>query len=145
MSSHHPQSLRDRQISTYNFSYKFGIQVELTFLEASIEKILNLNHVPPHSDDHNDHANGFLPESTPIINADGEPIWKVLVFDNLGRDVISSVMRVNDLRTCGVTIHLFVIRRNCANSVLNSVQAYQNRETSHSRCPSHIPCRTYIR
>jgi hypothetical protein len=83
----------------------------LTHLGASIEKILNLNQVPAHSDDHNDHPKGFLPESTPIINADGEPIWKVLVFDNLGRDVISSVMRVNDLRTCGVTIHLSVIRR----------------------------------
>jgi hypothetical protein len=41
----------------------------------------------------------------PIIQ-DGQPIWKVLVFDNLGRDVISSVMRVNDLRSCGITIHL---------------------------------------
>jgi sec1 family domain-containing protein 1 len=32
--------------------------------------------------------------------------WKVLVFDNLGRDVISSTLRVNDLRANGVTIHL---------------------------------------
>jgi hypothetical protein len=30
----------------------------------------------------------------------------VLVFDDLGRDVISSVLRVNDLRAWGVTIHL---------------------------------------
>jgi hypothetical protein len=30
----------------------------------------------------------------------------VLVFDNLGRDIISSVLRVNDLRSRGVTIHL---------------------------------------
>lgn len=53
-------------------------------------------------------ANGFLPEGMPIIQ-DGAPIWKVLVFDNLGRDVISSVMRVNDLRSCGITIHLYGI------------------------------------
>lgn len=44
--------------------------------------------------------------SNPILNEEGEPIWKVLVFDNLGRDVISSVMRVQDLRNFGVTIHL---------------------------------------
>ncbi|KAF2675072.1 Sec1-like protein [Microthyrium microscopicum] len=89
-SNHHTQALRDRQI-------------------ASIEKILSLNHTTVHSEDHNPlHADGFLPDSTPIINADGEPIWKVLVFDNLGRDVISSVMRVNDLRSCGVTIHLHI-------------------------------------
>lgn len=31
-----------------------------------------------------------------------------MVFDNLGRDIISSVLRVNDLRTNGVTIHLHI-------------------------------------
>ncbi|TGZ82836.1 snare docking complex subunit [Ascodesmis nigricans] len=72
---------------------------------ASIEKILNLNHDAPK---HNPHApaNGLLPSSNPILNDEGEPIWKVLVFDNLGRDVISSVLRVQDLRNFGVTIHL---------------------------------------
>jgi hypothetical protein len=43
-----------------------------------------------------------------VLNENGEPIWKVLVFDDLGRDVISSVLRVNDLRSKGVTIHLSV-------------------------------------
>lgn len=33
-------------------------------------------------------------------------IWKVLVFDKLGQDVISSVLRVNDLRESGVTVHM---------------------------------------
>lgn len=32
----------------------------------------------------------------------------MLVFDNLGRDIISSVLRVQDLRNFGVTIHLYV-------------------------------------
>jgi sec1 family domain-containing protein 1 len=45
-------------------------------------------------------------KSTPVLNADGDPIWKILIFDNLGRDIISSVLRVNDLRSWGVTIHL---------------------------------------
>ena len=53
-------------------------------------------------------SNGLLTHSTPILSADGEPIWKVLVFDNLGRDVISSVLRVKDLRGWGITIHLYV-------------------------------------
>ncbi|KAL8735515.1 MAG: hypothetical protein Q9181_002758 [Wetmoreana brouardii] len=84
------QSLRDRQV-------------------ASLEKILNLNHASPEpSAAHHDPsaANGLIPKATPILNSDGDPIWKVLVFDNLGRDVISSVLRVNDLRGWGVTIHL---------------------------------------
>ncbi|KAL8908458.1 MAG: hypothetical protein Q9171_005446 [Xanthocarpia ochracea] len=86
----HSQSLRDRQV-------------------ASLEKILNLNHASPEpSTVHHDPsaANGLIPKATPILNSDGDPIWKVLVFDNLGRDVISSVLRVNDLRGWGVTIHL---------------------------------------
>lgn len=37
----------------------------------------------------------------------------MLVFDNLGRDVISSVLRVNDLRSWGVTIHLYVAEKPC--------------------------------
>lgn len=79
-------SLRDRQV-------------------VSIQKILNLNHDPQTEDSHHDaSAQGLI--STPILNEDGDPIWKVLVFDNMGRDVISSVLRVNDLRAWGVTIHL---------------------------------------
>ncbi|OJD13185.1 hypothetical protein AJ78_06328 [Emergomyces pasteurianus Ep9510] len=75
---------------------------------ASIEKILNLNHETPHEPEFHSDVVGqtSLIHSTPILNEDGDPIWKVLVFDNLGRDVISSVLRVNDLRTWGVTIHL---------------------------------------
>ncbi|MCJ1475154.1 Vesicle trafficking between the ER and Golgi [Lambiella insularis] len=85
------QSLRDRQV-------------------ASIVKILNLNHpapeaVPSQSDSA---TNGFTPQSTPVLNSDGDPIWKILIFDDLGRDVISSVLRVNDLRGWGVTIHLHI-------------------------------------
>ncbi|KAI7641932.1 Sec1-like protein, partial [Hortaea werneckii] len=72
---------------------------------TSIKRILNLNHtVEDHDDDQA--SGGLLPQSTPILNDDGEPIWKVLVFDNLGRDVISSVLRVKDLRGWGITIHL---------------------------------------
>ncbi|KAJ5288944.1 Sec1-like protein [Penicillium angulare] len=85
----HPMSLRDRQV-------------------ASIQKLLNLNHDPHPAEDSNDpsgHAS-FVSHSTPILNEDGDPIWKVLVFDNMGRDVISSVLRVNDLRAWGITIHL---------------------------------------
>ncbi|KAL4974062.1 Sec1-like protein [Aspergillus desertorum] len=84
-----PMSLRDRQV-------------------ASIQKILNLNHDPHPAEDatHEASAQGLI--STPILNEDGDPIWKVLVFDNLGRDVISSVLRVNDLRAWGVTIHLSI-------------------------------------
>lgn len=81
-------SLRDRQI-------------------ASLRKILNLNEVvQKEEEDTAAHANGALAPTGPILTAEGEPIWKVLVFDDLGRDVISSVLRVSDLRSMGVTMHL---------------------------------------
>ncbi|KAI0102826.1 snare docking complex subunit [Nemania sp. FL0031] len=81
-------SLRDRQI-------------------ASLKKILNLNETIS-QDEHDDpHANGLAPVG-PLLNADGDPIWKVLVFDDLGRDVISSVLRVSDLRSMGVTMHMHI-------------------------------------
>ncbi|RAL09083.1 syntaxin-binding protein [Aspergillus homomorphus CBS 101889] len=83
----HSTSLRDRQV-------------------ASIQKLLNLNHDTHLTDESHPDGSAQGLVSTPVLNEDGDPIWKVLVFDNLGRDVISSVLRVNDLRTWGVTIHL---------------------------------------
>ena len=86
----------------------WSIQGLIDVLTASIEKILNLNHVASESSNHHEpaSANGLTPQTAPILNSDGEPIWKVLVFDDLARDVISSVLRVNDLRAWGVTVHL---------------------------------------
>ncbi|KAI9891513.1 MAG: Vesicle trafficking between the ER and Golgi [Vezdaea aestivalis] len=82
--AHH--TLRDRQI-------------------ASLQKVLNLNQQTISSDT-TISSNGLTPSTPQVLNADGDPIWKVLIFDNLGRDVISSVLRVNDLRSWGVTVHL---------------------------------------
>lgn len=41
-----------------------------------------------------------------VVGADGELIWKVLVFDDLGMQIVSSVLRVSDLRSLGVTMHM---------------------------------------
>lgn len=69
--------------------------------------MLNLNHDAPQPTELENQAS--ISHSAPILNEDGDPIWKALVFDDLGRDVVSSVLRVNDLRTWGVTIHLYSI------------------------------------
>lgn len=78
-------------------------------LIGSIERMLNLNNdsEQPSNGHHDQGASALALPSVPILNEDGEPIWKVLVFDDLGRDVISSVLRVNDLRTWGVTMHMY--------------------------------------
>jgi hypothetical protein len=72
--------------------------------------MLNLNHDSEESSNghHDQGSNALALPTVPILNEDGDPIWKVLVFDDLGRDVISSVLRVNDLRTWGVTMHMYV-------------------------------------
>jgi sec1 family domain-containing protein 1 len=67
---------------------------------------LSLNHEQLQGDGHpQDGTNGQY-QMDSLLTEEGEPVWKVLVFDNLGRDIISSVLRVNDLRSKGVTIHL---------------------------------------
>jgi hypothetical protein len=58
------------------------------------------------NDNDDSQTNGTVAASGPILTAEGEPIWKVLVFDDLGRDVISSVLRVSDLRSMGITMHM---------------------------------------
>lgn len=83
-------SLRDRQV-------------------ASLKRILNLNETVD-NEDQDAHANGLAPAGS-ILTPEGQPIWKVLVFDELGRDVISSVLRVSDLRSMGVTMHMGLAQR----------------------------------
>lgn len=77
---------------------------------ASIKRILNLNRNIEADDANDTNTDGGLRNTTStILSSDGEPIWKVLVFDDLGRDVISSVLRVSDLRSMGVTMHMSVL------------------------------------
>ncbi|VDM73419.1 unnamed protein product [Strongylus vulgaris] len=45
----------------------------------------------------------------PITNTMvSEPVWKILVMDKLGQDVISPLLPVKVLRELGVTLHLLV-------------------------------------
>jgi len=61
--------------------------------KKALLKLLNLNQ--------EEEKDELVPNVT-----NGEPVWKFLVFDKLGQDVISSVLRVSDLREAGVTVHM---------------------------------------
>ncbi|KAK5662733.1 hypothetical protein OQA88_6140 [Cercophora sp. LCS_1] len=74
---------------------------------VSIKKILNLNEPVETSETDDTTTSGFLAPVAPILK-DGRPIWKVLVFDDLGRDVISPVLQVSHLRSMGVTMHMHI-------------------------------------
>lgn len=55
----------------------------------------------------------------PLVTDESENIvWKVLIFDKFGQDVISSILRVNDLRENGVTVHMYETIVRFINSLL---------------------------
>jgi hypothetical protein len=38
---------------------------------------------------------------------DSQVVWKVLIYDKQGQDIISPSLRLGDLRKAGVTLHMF--------------------------------------
>ncbi|KAK9466763.1 Sec1-like protein [Lipomyces arxii] len=75
---------------------------------AAIEKLLNLNKSKPAINAiGSELVTGSESASSTDANGD-ELLWKVLVFDKLGQDIISSVLRVNDLFQNGITIHMLL-------------------------------------
>lgn len=35
-----------------------------------------------------------------------EPVWKVLIYDRVGQDIISPLVSIRELRELGVTLHM---------------------------------------
>lgn len=35
-----------------------------------------------------------------------EPVWKVLIYDRVGQDIISPLIAIRELRELGVTLHM---------------------------------------
>lgn len=35
-----------------------------------------------------------------------EPVWKVLIYDRIGQDIISPLIPIKELRELGVTLHV---------------------------------------
>ncbi|XP_053330877.1 sec1 family domain-containing protein 1 [Spea bombifrons] len=47
--------------------------------------------------------------NVPVIKSNaGEPVWKVLIYDRFGQDIISPLLSVKELRDMGVTLHLLL-------------------------------------
>uniref|UniRef100_A0A8D1VYM5 Sec1 family domain containing 1 n=1 Tax=Sus scrofa TaxID=9823 RepID=A0A8D1VYM5_PIG len=43
-----------------------------------------------------------------VKNSAGEPVWKVLIYDRFGQDIISPLLSVKELRDMGITLHLLL-------------------------------------
>lgn len=70
--------------------------------------LLNLNQPPPSGSGSS--TGPFLRPSSPSgageSEAQGPLVWKVLVLDDLSKDVLATSLRVQDLREQGVTLHM---------------------------------------
>lgn len=43
----------------------------------------------------------------PENNVEGSvPVWKVLIYDRIGQDIISPLISIKELRDLGVTLHM---------------------------------------
>lgn len=57
------------------------------FFSVALKQMLNLNQV----------------QSKPKV---AEPVWKILIYDKYGQDIISPLISVKELRELGVTLHM---------------------------------------
>uniref|UniRef100_A0A8C2XHZ0 Sec1 family domain-containing protein 1 n=1 Tax=Cyclopterus lumpus TaxID=8103 RepID=A0A8C2XHZ0_CYCLU len=46
--------------------------------------------------------------AAPLKNTAAEPVWKVLIYDRFGQDIISPLLSVKELRDMGITLHLLL-------------------------------------
>lgn len=74
-------------MSDWQWSSKFGLGV-ISFLPGAIKQMLNLNQT----------------QSKNQIAT--EPVWKILIYDRIGQDIISPLISIKELRELGVTLHV---------------------------------------
>ncbi|KIM88940.1 hypothetical protein PILCRDRAFT_813938 [Piloderma croceum F 1598] len=70
---------------------------------AALLSLLNLNDP---ADNAAAPASGKTGSAPNVPAASGPPVWKVLVLDQYTKDVLATVLRVQDLRDVGVTLHV---------------------------------------
>lgn len=46
-----------------------------------------------------------LPQNKTLM---AEPVWKLLIYDRVGQDIISPIISIRELRELGVTLHMLV-------------------------------------
>jgi hypothetical protein len=44
--------------------------------------------------------------SETAITLSNDPVWKVLIYDQAGQEIISPLLKVNELREHGITVHM---------------------------------------
>jgi sec1 family domain-containing protein 1 len=54
-------------------------------------------------------SSGKAPSALKVPAAANLPIWKILVLDQETKDILATVLRVQDLRDIGVTLHVYAL------------------------------------
>lgn len=73
----------------------------------AILQLLNLNDPPSDAllDGGSVASSNSAAKTNPALPS-GPPVWKILVLDQRTKDVLATVLRVQDLRDVGVTLHV---------------------------------------
>ena len=87
-------------------------------------------------------ASGKAVSGLKVPAASGPPVWKILVLDQETKDILATVLRVQDLREIGVTLHVYVFLL-LASLVL--IQFSTQRQLHSSRPPlSDVPAIYFV-
>jgi hypothetical protein len=78
-----------------------------TLQEAQTNALLSLLNLNSVSDSTTTTTTTTAPATKPAAPA-GPPVWKILVLDHQTQDVLATVLRVQDIRDVGVTLHVCV-------------------------------------
>ncbi len=68
--------------------------------------MLNLNN-PLEPSISNSFTSTKAAQALKVPTATGPPVWKILVLDQETKDILATVLRVQDLRDIGVTLHVY--------------------------------------
>lgn len=77
-------------IESHAQTHSHDILIDYIFiyvLTAAIKQMLNLN-------------------TTQSKSLAAEPVWKVLIYDKVGQDIISPLLSIKEIRELGVTLHM---------------------------------------
>lgn len=104
-----------KHVGTHKLSYKFLANSFIqtaprTLQQAQTDAILQLLNLNSLSDASPDGSSALTTSKSGsklnIPAASGPPVWKILVLDQRTKDVLATVLRVQDLRDVGITLHV---------------------------------------
>jgi hypothetical protein len=85
-------------------------------------------------------SSGKAPTTLKVPAAAGPPIWKILVLDQETKDILATVLRVQDLRDIGVTLHVYplfsAVRLHC----LSNDDSFQPTSLISATSPGRPSC-----